>query len=252
MGSVFSSPDLRHVALVGNRGRTYVRRTMPGQLSSGEREFDTLVARLRALEEDIGAAQHAANYARTGRGLERHVPREAPHALRGERVSLADGAEIVVRPIEPEDLHELAIGFGRLGALSRFRRFRQRIDRLTYEQLVELTDVDHESHEALVALDAATGEGVGVARYVRVPDDPTRAEVACTILDPWQHRGVGSVLAERLAARARAAGIERCTALVVLGNEPARRLLAHVADEIGERRDGGTVDITAQARRTAP
>ena len=167
-------------------------------------------------------------------------------------MKLADGAEIVIRPIEPEDLNELAIGFGGLGALSRFRRFRQRIDRLTYEQLVALTRIDHESHEALVAIDAATGEGVGVARYVRVPDDPARAEVACTVVDPWQHRGVGSALAERLAARAGAAGIERCTALVVLGDQPARRLLAHVVDEIAVRRDGGTLDITAQARRAAP
>ena len=103
-----------------------------------------------------------------------------------------------------------------------------------------------------MAIDAATGEGVGVARYVRVPDDPARAEVACTVVDPWQHRGVGSALAERLAARAGAAGIERCTALVVLGDQPARRLLAHVVDEIAVRRDGGTLDITAQARRAAP
>ena len=36
-------------------------------------------------------------------------------AQRGERVKLADGAEIVIRPIEPEDLNELAIGFGGLG-----------------------------------------------------------------------------------------------------------------------------------------
>ncbi len=224
---------------------------MSGRLSSGEREYATLVGQLRALEEDIEAARQASGRARAGRVARRPAPREPAHALRGERVKLADGAEIVIRPIEPEDRDELAIGFGGLGSLSRFRRFRQRIDRLTYEQLVALTRIDHQSHEALVALDAATGEGVGVARYVRVPDDPARAEVACTVVDPWQHRGVGSALAERLAARAAAAGIERCTALVVLGDQPARRLLAHVVDEIAVRRDGGTLDITARARRAA-
>jgi N-acetylglutamate synthase-like GNAT family acetyltransferase len=223
--------------------------TMPGQLSSGERELASLVAQLRALEEDIGAARATAERAGSTRGLEVHLHREPAPALHGERVRLADGAEIVVRPIEPHDLHELAVGFGRLGALSRFRRFRERVDRLTQQQLLELTQIDNESHEAFVALDAATGEGVGVARYARVPDDPARAEVACTVLDPWQHRGVGSVLAERLAARARANGIERCTALILLGNEPARRLLAHVTDEIREERDGGTLAITAEARR---
>ena len=180
-------------------------------------------------------------------------PLAGPHALRGERVKLADGAEIVIRPIEPEDLNELAIGFGGLGALSRFRRFRQRIDRLTYEQLVALTRIDHESHEALVAIDAATGEGVGVARYVRVPDDPARAEVACTVVDPWQHRGVGSALAERLAARAAGRGHR-----ALHGARGSRRSARPQApsrtsvDEIAVRRDGGTLDITARARRAAP
>jgi GNAT superfamily N-acetyltransferase len=196
-------------------------------LSSGEREFATLVEQLQALEEDIAAARRPPQPAAR--------PRAPVADLRGERVALADGAEIVIRPIEPDDIRDLGAGFQRLSALSRFRLFGARVDRLTNEQLHEVTHVDDESH-ALVALDAATGEGIGLARYVRAPDDPARAEVACTVLDGWQHRGVGTALAGRLAARARAAGIERCTALVVLGNEPARRLLAHVAGERGERR----------------
>jgi N-acetylglutamate synthase-like GNAT family acetyltransferase len=222
---------------------------MPGQLSSGEREFATLVAQLRALDDDIGAARHAVQRATSGRGTARPV-----HArnLRGERVTLADGAEIIVRAIEPEDMPELAAGFQRLGALSRFRRFREQIYRLTQQQLVEFTHVDHESREALVAIDAATGEGVGVARYARVADDPTSAEVACTVIDGWQHRGVGTALVERLATRAHAVGIVRARALILLGNEPARRLLAHVAEETGEQRDGATLDITAEARKDAP
>jgi GNAT superfamily N-acetyltransferase len=225
---------------------------MPGQLSSGEREFATLVAQLRALEDEIAAARHASQDARAGHGHDRHVPREPGPALRGERVTLADGAQIAIRPIEPEDAAELGAGFEQLGALSRFRLFGERVDRLDKQRLAELADVDHDSSEALVALDATTGEGVAIARYDRVPGDPTHAEVSCTVVDAWQHRGVGSALAERLAERARGAGIERCTALLVLGNGPARRLLAHVADEVGERRDGGTVDVTAHVRRAAP
>jgi GNAT superfamily N-acetyltransferase len=224
---------------------------MPGQLSSGEREFATLVAQLDALEDEIEAARHVSREARAGHRRGRHVPREAGPALRGDRVTLADGAQIVIRPIEADDVDELLAGFERLGALSRFRLFGERVARLTRRQLIDLTEVDHQSSEAVVALDAATGEGVGLARYERVPGDPTRAEVWCTVVDAWQHRGVGSVLAERLAARARTAGIERFTALLVLGNQPAHRLLPHVAEDIGERRDGGTVDVTAQVRRAA-
>jgi GNAT superfamily N-acetyltransferase len=223
---------------------------MPGHLSSGEREFATLIDQLRALEDEIGAARRASSDARGGRVSARPVPREHGPELRGERVTLADGAEIVIRPVEPEDVRELAAGFDRLGALSRFRLLGARVDHLTRYELAELARVDHDSSEMLVALDAASGEGIGIARYDRVESDPTCADVLCAVVDAWQHRGVGSALAERLAARARAAGIDRCCAELVLGNRPARRLLAHVADVVGERRDGGTVDVTAQARRT--
>jgi GNAT superfamily N-acetyltransferase len=217
-------------------------------LSSREREFATLVDQLRAMEDEIAAARRTSHEARAGRPSDRSAPRRRGGALHGERVTLADDDQIVIRPIEPEDVGELAAGFERLGALSRFRLFGERGAHLTRYELAELTEVDHHSSEMLVALDAATAEGVGIARYDRVASDPSRADVTCAVVDAWQHRGVGSALAERLAACASAAGIERCTAELVLGNSPARHLLAHVADELEEHRDGGTVDVTAQAR----
>jgi nucleotide-binding universal stress UspA family protein len=217
-------------------------------LSSGEREFETLAGQLQALEDEIAAARRASSDAPARQASARRAPRDRAPALRGDRVALADGGQIVIRPVEPQDVDELASGFERLGALSRFRLFGELGARLTRHELAELTEVDHHASEMLVALDAATGEGVGIARYDCVSSDPGRADVTCAVVDAWQHRGVGSALAERLAARARAAGIDRCTAEVVLGNAPARRLLAHAADEVDERRDGGTIDITAQAR----
>jgi GNAT superfamily N-acetyltransferase len=223
---------------------------MRSYLSPDERrEYLTLVAELGALEEDIGCARATARRPTAGLGLDLHAHPEPAHAvMHGEHVRLADGGEIVVRPIEPGDAHDLAVGVQHLSALSRFRRFRAPIDHLSPGQLTELTHVDHESHEAMVAFDAATGEGIGVARYVRAPDDPAQAEFTCAVLDRWQRRGVGTALVQRLAARARAVGIERFTALIVVGNEPARRLVAHVAEVINEHRAGGTVEISGVSR----
>jgi GNAT superfamily N-acetyltransferase len=220
---------------------------MGSYLSPDERrEYLTLVAELGALEKDIRGARATARRASTGFGLDLH--REPAHAvLHGERVRLADGAEIVVRPIEPGDAHDLAVGVQHLSALSRFRRFRTPVDHLSFAELKELTDVDHESHEAMVAFDAASRDGIGVARYVRAADDSARAEFTCAVLDRWQRRGVGTALVERLAARARAVGIERFTALMLVGNEPARRLVARVADVVSEHRAGGTVELSGHA-----
>jgi nucleotide-binding universal stress UspA family protein len=42
--------------------------------------------------------------------------------------------------------------------------------------------------EAIIALNEDTGEGLGVARYVRSPERPDVAEVAVTVIDDWQAR----------------------------------------------------------------
>lgn len=214
---------------------------------SQARQYAVLVGELDALGKDIAAARETARRATSG-GLAFHAHEEPHPRPHGEPVRLADGARILVRPIEPEDQHELELGFRHLGALSRYERFRGPTERLTPSQLAYFTQVDHDAHEAIVAMDADTGEGIGVARYIRDRDDPRQAELAYTVTDLWQRRGVGSVLVERLAARARAAGIERFRARLLVSNKRARRLLAHVADEIDESRYGGVVEIKAQLR----
>jgi RimJ/RimL family protein N-acetyltransferase len=222
--------------------------------SSGEREYQSLVDQLEALGEDIEAARAVARRADTKPQLTVHVDHDhvRRHPAHGRDMVLSDGAHIVVRPIEPADLDELELGFRRLGALSRYRRFRVPIDHLSRDEFAAAAEVDHKSEEALVALDAATGAGIGMAHYTRDPLDRSQAEFDCTVLDAWQHRGVGTVLLERLAARATAEGIERLTAHVLVGNEGAHRLLCRVADIVTERRDGGVLEVTAHLRRAAP
>jgi hypothetical protein len=90
---------------------------------------------------------------------------------------------LVIRPIEPGDRTAVLAGFDRLSAESRYRRFLSPHDHLTAAELRYLTDVDHHDHEALVAVDPDTGEGVGVARYVRDPQRPDSAEIAVAVAD---------------------------------------------------------------------
>jgi RimJ/RimL family protein N-acetyltransferase len=215
--------------------------------SSEEREFAILVGELRALGEDIAAARAASARAQAPIGLSAHREPPAPR-LSGEHLRLPDGAEIVIRPIEADDAPLLRLTLEHLGALSRYRRFREPVDHFSPRELDELTHADHRTREALVALDPVAGEGIGIAGYVRDDHDPEGAEVTYLVTDTWQGRGVGTALLERLAARARAAGLERFTATTLVGSEDARHLLAHVADPISEHRDGGIVEITAQLR----
>jgi RimJ/RimL family protein N-acetyltransferase len=132
------------------------------------------------------------------------------------------GARVRIRPIEREDRALLAEGLSRLSAETRYRRFLVPKQAFTEAELDYLTDVDHTDHEALVAVDARTGEALGIARYVRV--GPDVAELAVTVTDDCQGRGVGARLVRLLAARARRAGIRSFVCLTLAGNARAIRL----------------------------
>jgi len=120
-------------------------------------------------------------------------------------------------------------------------RFLARKDQLSAAELRYLTDVDHHDHEALGALDRAGGRGVGVARYIRDAGDPHAAEIAVTIVDDWQGRGLGTELLTRLSARARCEGIHRFTALVADDNVAMAALLQNMNASLAGR-SPGTVD----------
>ncbi|HEX2414491.1 MAG TPA: GNAT family N-acetyltransferase [Thermoleophilaceae bacterium] len=152
--------------------------------------------------------------------------------MTGAQVALADGAEIEIRPIEPEDRDELAAGLRRLSPESRYRRFLAPTHELSDPELDYLTRVDHHDHEALVAQEPDTGAGIGVARFIRIPEEPDKAEFAVAVADDWQGRGVGGALLARLSDRARAEGVRRFSAVILADNRPMLELL----DDLGEVR----------------
>ena len=163
--------------------------------------------------------------------------------LLGARVAVRDSAHVRLRQVRPSDRELLVRGFERLSPESRYRRFLAGKTELGEEQLRYLTEVDHTDHEAIVALDAETGEGVGVARYIRDPDRPDTAEVAVTVIDDWQHRGVGTLLLEVLGARARAAGITHFTAVMLATNTEMLDVFKALGPVRIVDHEAGTVEI---------
>ena len=137
----------------------------------------------------------------------------------GAPIVLRDGSRVRLRQGHSSDKELLLRGFERLSPESRYRRFLAATPELSEETVRYLTDVDHHDHEAIAALDEKTGEGIGVARYVRDPERRDVAEVAVTVIDDWQGKGVGTLLLEVLAARARAEGIHTFTALMLATND---------------------------------
>jgi GNAT superfamily N-acetyltransferase len=83
---------------------------------------------------------------------------------------------------------------------------------------------------------------IAVARFVRLADDPEAAEVAITVADDWQRRGLGSLLTEQLAEQARRRGIRRFTATMAADNVPAHRLMGRLTEHLEQHHVGSGVD----------
>jgi GNAT superfamily N-acetyltransferase len=154
---------------------------------------------------------------------------------------LRDGSAVLIRPVRGADAPLLADGFARLSERSRRLRFLGRKRTLTEADLRFFTDVDHRDHEALGALDHVRGGGVGIAHYVRDRENPAAAEIAVTVVDDWQGRGLGTELLARLAERAREEGIRRFTAVMASENVPMGMLL-RTAGAVQTGRNFGTLE----------
>lgn len=169
------------------------------------------------------------------------------------RRTLADGTAVAVRPLMPSDRTWLAVAFAELSATSRYRRFLAPLRTLSENMLVELVDrVDQHDHVALVAIADPGGPGearIGVGRFIRDPAAPSHAEVAVTVGDLWQGRGVGSHLIDMLVAEARDRGIDVFTATLAPDNAASLAMLARAGPFIyREMMTPGQLDVAMDLR----
>jgi RimJ/RimL family protein N-acetyltransferase len=157
---------------------------------------------------------------------------------------LPDGAQVLLRPIRADDKRMLADGLRRLSPESVQRRFLTPKRSFSRAELRYLTEVDGRDHVALVAENPAEPARrlIAVGRFVRLRDDPEAAEVAITVADDFQGRGLGSILGEHLAHSARNRGIRRFTATMSSQNVPAHRLMAKLTKHLEQQHVGGGVD----------
>jgi GNAT superfamily N-acetyltransferase len=150
----------------------------------------------------------------------------------GRAVTLRGGAVVELRPITPEDKTLLLGVFQRLSKESRYRRFSTSLRALSPAMLADLTEVNHSDREAIIAIDPSSGAALGVARYVRLSDDPDAAEVAVAVVDDWQGRGLAPALLTELSGRALHAGISRFVALIQTDNRDALALFGGVGHDM--------------------
>jgi GNAT superfamily N-acetyltransferase len=148
----------------------------------------------------------------------------------------------VVRPLRNGDTETVTAVFARLGERSRRLRFAAAKPRLSEAEQEALARVDRR-HHVLVAYVDGDPRPAAIARLVRQGD---AADVAFEVADELQGRGIGTALAEALAADARAAGIVEFHATVAGDNRQVISILSRCTRGLrAARLGGGELELVA-------
>ena len=158
-----------------------------------------------------------------------------PTLLRPEshRITLRDGARVVIRPIHPTDEPLMARFHETLSDRSVYHRYFHPVAlgaRIDYGRLTRICHVDHERDHVLVAEGAdAAGHPciVAVGRLSARDDDA--GEFALIVSDAAQGQGLGTELLRQLVRAACDAGRRLVTGDVLLENVAMRA----VAEKLG-------------------
>ena len=161
-------------------------------------------------------------------------------------VLLRDGRPVEVRALKPGDRDGLVAAAGRSSGETLALRFFSPKRGFSEKEIEYYTHVDFVSHVALVAAVAEAGKPliVGGGRYIVA--QPGRAEVAFTVEDAHQGRGIASLLLRHLVTIARAAGLKELFAEVLPGNAPMLKVFERSGLVVSRKREDGAVHVTLQ------
>jgi GNAT superfamily N-acetyltransferase len=157
---------------------------------------------------------------------------------------LADGQALPVAPLLRGDRRPVLQVFDGMSPRSRRLRFLTGLPQLPERTLAALVDVDHVRHGAWVV--GRPGSAVAVGRWVRLAREPQVAEIALSVVDDWQGRGIGRALLGVLGVTAADVGVRRLAWTIDGENRRALRLAAAYS---GDRR---VSDGVVEARTALP
>jgi CRP-like cAMP-binding protein len=229
VGAAGAGSILGELALLGGSPRTAsVRTVTPVRAFAGDRATFELLVGLPGVGEWVELTAR--------RRLAVDVPPVG--------VTLSDGGEVAVRPVVPDDRSKIRDAESGFSDASRYRRFFA-LSKLDDRLLSFLTEVDYVTSFVWIALDVGDPDGpaVGGARYTRLPGTGQVAEIAFSILDRHQGRGLGTLLLGLLGVAADEHDLTRFTAVVQVDNRAMRTVLDRAAAHWATG-EAGTVTAT--------
>jgi len=148
-----------------------------------------------------------------------------------EQVTIA-GQPVNIRPLQSSDSEMEAEFVRNLSAETKHFRFLGGLKELSPAELQRLCDIDGRRSMAFVATVQKDSREIqiGVSRYAQSESGNVR-EMAVTIADEWQHKGLGRLLAMHLIDYARSHGVRQLYSVDLADNTAMR----HLANDLGMR-----------------
>ncbi|MFA6122096.1 MAG: bifunctional acetate--CoA ligase family protein/GNAT family N-acetyltransferase [Sideroxydans sp.] len=142
---------------------------------------------------------------------------------------LADGMDITIRPIRPEDAQLVKQFVHDLSEETKYFRFMNSVQELTEDMLSRLTQIDYSRELALIAVTQTHDKEVqlGVARYAINPDGKT-CEFALVVADNITGKGLGQKLMLSLMEAGRTKGLEVIEGEVLSHNHNMLKLMSRL------------------------
>ena len=158
------------------------------------------------------------------RAAERFAARAA-RSPRGEQVRTHDGRDLLLRPIEPDDMAALQRCFTRLSPEEIRRRFLHAMSELPLPMAQQLCRTDPARETACVLMDESVqpAEMRGVGR-IYVDETTNAAEFSVLVEHDWARIGLGALLMQHLVDDCRRRGLDELWGYVLQENRPMLQL----------------------------
>jgi acyl-CoA hydrolase/GNAT superfamily N-acetyltransferase len=178
--------------------------------------------------------------------LEQYMASQAAYPVQEERaVELKNGAKVRLRSARAVDAGALQALFYRLSPEDIYTRFFRFVGSLSYAELQNLCNMNHETDVAFLAVTGPreNEQVVGSACYFLSPTT-NLAETAFMVAPEWQGLGLGGALQARLQEYAIACGVRGFVAEILPQNQPMQRLAMSAKGRVTTVRDQHTVHVT--------
>jgi GNAT superfamily N-acetyltransferase len=158
---------------------------------------------------------------------------------------LPGGESVMVRVIRPQDADRLQAYMRNLSAPTRRNRFLGAVSELTPAELERLTHMGGAAEWAWIAFARASGETAMIAEAVQaIAPESQRCEIALSVTDAWQRKGIGTLLLSTMERRARELGARYLVGDVLRTNDAMKGLARKAGFTIrGPFKDARLIEI---------